>query len=72
MLHCVMRFAILTVFALTGCGVETATTAATSAAIKQQEVDAGKKTMEQAKQKMEQAVQQTQNRAEQTDAAANK
>ena len=58
--------------ALAGCGVETATTAATGAAIKQQEVDQGKKTMEQAKQKMEQAVQQTQNRAEQTDAAANK
>ena len=58
--------------ALAGCGVETATTAATGAAIKQQEVDQGKKTMEQAKQKIEQASQQTQNRAEQTDAAADK
>ena len=72
MLHCVMRFAILTVFALTGCGVETATTAATGAAIKQQEVDAGKKTMEQAKQKTEEAARQVQQRAEQTGAAADK
>ncbi|OGA26078.1 MAG: hypothetical protein A3I02_00025 [Betaproteobacteria bacterium RIFCSPLOWO2_02_FULL_67_26] len=58
--------------ALAGCGVETATTAATSAAIKQQEVDQGKKTMEQAKQKVEQAAQQVQSRAEQTGAAADK
>ena len=65
-------FAVAAVVALAGCGVETATTAATGAAIKQQEVDQGKKTMEQAKQKLEQAVQQTQSRAEQTDAAANK
>ena len=58
--------------ALAGCGVETATTAATGAAIKQQEVDQGKKTMEQAKQKAEQAAQQIQQRAEQTGAAADK
>jgi hypothetical protein len=64
--------AIAIAAALTGCGVETATTAATGAAIKQQEVDQGKKTMEQAKQRMEQASQQTQSRAEQTDTATNK
>ena len=47
-----------------GCGVETATTAATGAAIKKQEVDAGKKTMERAQQKIGEAVEQTRQRAE--------
>jgi len=50
---------------LAGCGVDTATTAATGAAIKKQEVDAGKKTLDQAQQKLEQAAQQVQQRAEQ-------
>jgi hypothetical protein len=65
-------FLLAAMAALAGCGVETATTAATGAAIKQQEVDQGKKTMEQAKQKAEQAAQQVQSRAEQTGAAADK
>ena len=65
-------FALAAMVALAGCGVETATTAATGAAIKQQEVGQGKKTMEQAKQKAEQAAQQIQQRAEQTGAAADK
>ena len=69
--HCSLALA-LAASALAGCGVETATTAATGAAIKQQEVDQGKKTMEQAKQKVEQAAQQVQQRAEQTGAAADK
>ncbi len=47
-----------------GCGVETATTAATGAVIKQQEVEAGKKSMEQAQQKIDAAMQQSQQRAE--------
>jgi hypothetical protein len=68
----IRALALAAVAALAGCGVETATTAATSAAIKQQEVDAGKKTMEQAQQKVEQAAQQIQQRAEQTGAAADK
>ena len=71
-LSAIRALAIAAATTVAACGVETATTAATGAAIKQQEVDQGKKTMEQAKQKMEQAVQQTQNRAEQTDAAADK
>jgi small-conductance mechanosensitive channel len=58
--------------ALTGCGVETATTAATGAAIKKQEVEQGKKTMEAAQQKIDQATQQVQKQAEQTGAAADK
>lgn len=62
----------LSIGTLTGCGVDTATTAATSAAIKQQEVDQGKKTMEQVKQKAEQAAQRIQQRAEQTGAEADK
>jgi NifU-like protein involved in Fe-S cluster formation len=54
----------LAVLALSGCGVETATTAATGAAIKKQELEAAKKTQEQAQQKVEQAVQQMQQRAQ--------
>ena len=42
--------------ALAACGVETATTAATGAAIKKQEVEQGKKTMEQAQQRIGQAL----------------
>ena len=55
---------VFAVAALTGCGVETATTAATSAAIKKQEVVEGKKTMERAQQKIDQAMEQAQSRAE--------
>ena len=59
---------VLAAAALAGCGVETATTAATGAAIKKQEIEAGKKTMEQAQQKieqtMQQSAQQTQQRAQ--------
>lgn len=53
------RIAIVLVFAaLSGCGVETAGTAATSAAIKQKELEAGKKTMEQMQQQVEASRQQ--------------
>lgn len=54
----------LAITALAGCGVETATTGATGAAIKKQEIDAGKKTMEQVQQKVEQATQQVEERAQ--------
>jgi len=47
-----------------GCGAETATTAATGAAVKQQEVEAGKKTMERAQQEIGQAMEETKARAE--------
>ncbi len=57
---------------LAACGLETATTAATGAAIKKQELDQGKKTLEQTQQKVEQAAQQIQQRAEQGRDAADK
>ena len=44
---------VLAITALAGCGVETATTAATGAAIKKQEMEEGKKTMERAQQKID-------------------
>ena len=53
--------------ALAGCGVETATTAATGVAIKKQEVEEGKKTMEQAQQKIGQAMEQVQNAQKEAD-----
>jgi hypothetical protein len=49
--------------ALAGCGMEAASTAATSAAIKKQELDQGKKTMEQAQQKINESMQLQQQRA---------
>jgi hypothetical protein len=49
--------------ALAGCGVETAGTAATAAAIKKQELEQGKKTLEQAQQKVQQSVELEQSRA---------
>jgi len=57
--------AILAVAALTGCGVETATTAATGASIKKQEVEEGKRTQERAGQRIEQMQDQLQQRAQQ-------
>lgn len=53
--------------ALAGCGVETATTAATAAAIKKQELEQGQKTMQQARQKVDAAMQQVQQRAADSD-----
>ncbi len=55
---------VIVVFALAGCGVETVTTAATGAAIKKQEIEEGKKTMNQVEQKVGQAMEQVQQRAE--------
>jgi surface antigen len=48
---------------LAGCGVEVATTAATVASIKKQEVEQGQKTMQQMQQKIEGAMQQVPDRA---------
>ena len=60
--------AVFAAAALAGCGVETASTAATAAALKKQELEQGKKTMEQAQKKigqsMEQMQQQTRDAAE--------
>lgn len=47
---------------LVGCGVETASTAATAASIKKQELQEGQKTMQRAQQKVDGAVQQMQQR----------
>ena len=55
--------AVVAAVALTGCGVETASTAATAASIKKQELQEGKKTMERAQQKIDGAMQQAQQRA---------
>jgi curli biogenesis system outer membrane secretion channel CsgG len=53
--------------ALAGCGVETASTAATAASIKKQELQEGQKTMERAQQKIDGAVQQMQQRTQSSD-----
>lgn len=50
---------------LAGCGVETASTAATAASIKKQELEQGQKTMQQAQQKIDGAMQQVHQRAAQ-------
>jgi len=54
---------VLAIAALSGCGVETATTAATGAAIKKKELEEGQKTQAQMQQKIDQAVQQMNERA---------
>jgi F0F1-type ATP synthase epsilon subunit len=51
---------IIAAAALAGCGVDTASSAATAAALKKQEVEQGKKTMDQAQQKIGQAMEQLQ------------
>ena len=56
---------LVAALAVSACGVETATTAATGAVIKKQELEQGKKTMEQMQQKVDQATLQSQQRAEQ-------
>ena len=50
--------------ALAGCGAEVATTAATSAAIKKQELEAGKQMKEMADKKINEATEAMQKRAE--------
>lgn len=62
--------AIVIVGALSACGVETATTAATSAAIKKQEIEQGKKTQEDARRRIDQSMQQMQERANRAGEAA--
>ena len=52
--------AVFAAVALAGCGVETASTAATAAALKKQELEQGKKTMEQAQNKIGQSMEQMQ------------
>ena len=52
--------AVFAAAALAGCGVETASTAATAAALKKQELEQGKKTMELAQKKIGQSMEQLQ------------
>ena len=61
---------VLVIVSLAGCGVETATTAATGAAIKKQEIDQGKKTMSAAQQSVEQAALQMERARAETEAAS--
>ena len=49
--------------ALAGCGVETASTAATAAQIKKQEIEQGQRTMRQAQERVGDAMQQMQQRS---------
>jgi NifU-like protein involved in Fe-S cluster formation len=58
---------VLCALALMGCGVEVATTAATSAAIKKQEIESAKQTKDMVDKKIEAATQAMQQRAEQQD-----
>jgi polyhydroxyalkanoate synthesis regulator phasin len=60
----------VTMAALSGCGVETASTAVTAAALKKQEVEQGRKTLDQAQQKIGQAMEQAQQRAGQSEDSA--
>ena len=56
---------VLAIAVLAGCGVETATTAATGASIKKQEVEEGKRTQGRADQRIDQMKGQMQERADQ-------
>ncbi len=56
--------AIAVTATLAGCGLETASTAATAASIKKQEVQEGQKTLHNAQQKIDGAMQQMQTRAD--------
>ncbi len=61
-----MKFVICIslIFALAACGVETASTAVTAAAVKKQEIEQGQRTMQQFQQNLDQANQQAAERAE--------
>lgn len=59
-----MLIALSAAAALCGCGVETASTAATAASLKKQEVEQGQKTMQNAQRKIDAAMQQMQQRAD--------
>jgi len=62
--------AVVAVVALAGCGVETASTVATAAAVKKQEIEQGKKTMEQMQQDIGKAMEQTQKSVDRAEDAA--
>ncbi len=63
---------VIVAAALAGCGVDTVASAGTAAALKKQEVEQGKKTMEQVQQNVGQAVEQAEQNAQKTEQAASK
>ena len=56
--------AVLAAALLAGCGVETASTAATAASLKKQEIEQGRKTMDQMQKSIGQAMDQASQRAQ--------
>jgi NifU-like protein involved in Fe-S cluster formation len=62
--------AVVAIAALTGCGIDTASTAATAAALKKQEIEQGKKTMEKMQQDIGKAMEQTRQSTDRADDAA--
>jgi len=58
-----MLIAVTAAAMLAGCGLDTASSAATAASLKKQELEQGQKTMQQAQQKIDSAMQQVQERA---------
>ena len=62
--------AVVAIAALTGCGIDTASTAATAAALKKQEIEQGKKTMESVQQDIGKAMEQTRQSTDRADDAA--
>jgi hypothetical protein len=63
---------LLTAAALAGCGADTMSAAATAAALKKQELDQGKRTMEQMQQKIGEAMKRGDQRAQQAPDGAEK
>jgi hypothetical protein len=58
--------AIVAITALAGCGVDTATSAATAGSIKKTELQEGQRTLQRAQQKIDDAAEQMQQRANTT------
>lgn len=56
----VVALTLVSAVLLSACGAETATTAATAGAVKKQEIEQGKQTMEQVQQKVGESLQQMQ------------
>jgi outer membrane lipopolysaccharide assembly protein LptE/RlpB len=58
--------AVFAVLVLAGCGVETASSAATAGAMKKQEIEQGKKTMDRLSGRVEESLSQDQQRLQQS------
>ena len=63
----ILAVAVAAAVALAGCGLDTATSAATAGSIKKTEIQEGQKTMQRAQEKIDAAVGQMQQRAGSTD-----